>query len=216
MSARGLAILIAIAALALPSAVWAHGGGLDGNGCHHDRRAGSYHCHQGPLAGREFGSRKAAETTLWLAEQLAAQQADALAINATAARVVDGDTLDLDGWKVRIQYIDAPEHDQTCRANGGVTPCGQLATTAMQQLVTGQAITCVVVEVDAYGRLLGTCSDGRGADLGQSMVASGWALAYRQYGDRYVRDEDRARAARAGMWAGEFTPPWEWRRGHDR
>lgn len=37
--------------------VWAHGGGLDGYGCHHNRKAGGYHCHRGPLAGQHFGSK---------------------------------------------------------------------------------------------------------------------------------------------------------------
>ncbi len=33
-----------------------HGGGLDGYGCHHNRKAGGYHCHRGPLAGQSFAS----------------------------------------------------------------------------------------------------------------------------------------------------------------
>lgn len=36
---------------------WAHGGGLDGHGCHHNRKAGGYHCHRGPMAGQHFGSK---------------------------------------------------------------------------------------------------------------------------------------------------------------
>lgn len=30
----------------LPGMVWAHGGGLDSSGCHHDRKRGGYHCHR--------------------------------------------------------------------------------------------------------------------------------------------------------------------------
>jgi hypothetical protein len=36
---------------------WAHGGGLDEFGCHHNRKHGGYHCHQGPLAGKSFLSK---------------------------------------------------------------------------------------------------------------------------------------------------------------
>lgn len=36
-----------------------HGGGLDAYGCHHNRKAGGYHCHRGPLAGQSFGSKEA-------------------------------------------------------------------------------------------------------------------------------------------------------------
>lgn len=37
----------------------AHGGGLDGHGCHNDRKAGSYHCHRGPCQGLTFPSKEA-------------------------------------------------------------------------------------------------------------------------------------------------------------
>lgn len=43
---------------------FAHGGGLDGLGCHHDRKAGGYHCHRGPLAGRSFVSKEQALAVL--------------------------------------------------------------------------------------------------------------------------------------------------------
>lgn len=52
-----------------------------------------------------------------------------------------------------------------------------------------------------------------GEDLGAWLVCEGWALAYRRYSTAYVADEERARAARRGMWEGEFVPPWEWRAG---
>jgi hypothetical protein len=35
-----------------------HGGGLDGNRCHNNRKAGGYHCHRGPLAGQSFSSKE--------------------------------------------------------------------------------------------------------------------------------------------------------------
>jgi hypothetical protein len=44
------------------------------------------------------------------------------------------------------------------------------------------------------------------------MVSSGFALAYREFGDDYVDEEEHARAAELGVWASEFMPPWEWRR----
>lgn len=42
----------------------AHNGGLDSLGCHHDRKHGGYHCHEGPLAGRSFMSEDDARQTL--------------------------------------------------------------------------------------------------------------------------------------------------------
>jgi hypothetical protein len=37
-----------------PTLAWAHGGGLDKQGCHHDKKAGDYHCHKGELSGKSF------------------------------------------------------------------------------------------------------------------------------------------------------------------
>lgn len=48
-------------------------------------------------------------------------------------------------------------------------------------------------------------------DVSARMVEQGWALVYRQYSGDYVGQEDAAKASRAGMWAGEFMRPWEWR-----
>ena len=51
----GLLLLSAVVLTTGP--VHAHGGGLDAHGCHHDRKNGGYHCHQGPLAGKSFASK---------------------------------------------------------------------------------------------------------------------------------------------------------------
>jgi hypothetical protein len=58
--------------------------------------------------------------------------------------------------------------------------------------------------------MVAVCSNGT-VDLGSAMVSAGLALAYRQYGNDYVEEETSAHAARRGVWAGEFTPPWEYR-----
>ena len=51
-------VFVLLAAFAGPGPAWAHGGGLDSLGCHHDRKAGGYHCHRGSLAGQYFGSQQ--------------------------------------------------------------------------------------------------------------------------------------------------------------
>ena len=43
--------------LIIPAVCQAHGGGLDGYGCHHNRKQGGYHCHRGAMAGRSFASK---------------------------------------------------------------------------------------------------------------------------------------------------------------
>lgn len=54
------AILVAGLSIFSSRPAAAHGGGLDGYGCHNDRKAGSYHCHRGTCAGQSFASKAAA------------------------------------------------------------------------------------------------------------------------------------------------------------
>ena len=51
MKRLGMALGILVLA---PALAWAHPGGLDKNGCHHDKKAGDYHCHKGELKDKTF------------------------------------------------------------------------------------------------------------------------------------------------------------------
>jgi hypothetical protein len=42
------ALLSIVVGITRPSPALAHGGGLDANGCHYDRKNGGYHCHRAP------------------------------------------------------------------------------------------------------------------------------------------------------------------------
>ncbi|MFL9826936.1 thermonuclease family protein [Rhodoplanes sp. SY1] len=130
---------------------------------------------------------------------------------AGPARVVDGDTIVVGREHVRLEGIDAPEKDQSCRRAGKSWPCGTLATSALRSLIRDRPVSCTVVGRDRYGRALGVCTAG-GAEVNAGMVRAGFALAFRRYSDRYVPEEDVAKAKRAGMWSGEFVEPWEHRR----
>lgn len=48
----------------LPIQANAHSGGLDSLGCHHNRKAGGYHCHRGNLAGQSFVSKGEAQKAM--------------------------------------------------------------------------------------------------------------------------------------------------------
>ena len=129
-----------------------------------------------------------------------------------AAYVVDGDTLEIIGVRVRLNGIDAPEKAQTCRANRLIWHCGVEATKAMRYLTKGRTVDCVGNTKDQYGRLIATCFVGD-LNLNAAMVDSGMALAYRYYSFEYVDQEDFARETKQGVWSGEFIAPWDWRKG---
>ena len=128
------------------------------------------------------------------------------------ASVIDGDTIEVGGERIRLHGIDAPEREQLCRAGGKNLRCGRQASRALADRVDGRLVVCEEQDRDRYGRILALCrADGQ--DLGAWLVFQGWALAYRRYSTAYVKEEATARAARRGLWRGAFVPPWDWRRG---
>ena len=110
-------------------------------------------------------------------------------------RVIDGDTIEWNGRRVRLEGIDAPESAQQCtRANTKKWNCGAEATRALRKLVDSQTLQCEGTATDRYGRLIATCHTlGSRTEVNRWMVRNGWALAYRQYSGQYVNDENRAR-----------------------
>lgn len=127
------------------------------------------------------------------------------------ATVVDGDTLEIGGERVRLEGIDAPEADQTCGGGWlGTWKCGRAATAALRWMTGGRRVDCESAGRDKYGRVLGWCTaDGR--DINAEMVRSGHAWAFVKYSTRYQVLEAEARKAKAGIWKGEAEPPWLFR-----
>jgi len=128
------------------------------------------------------------------------------------ADIVDGDTIKVGGIPVRLYGVDAPEGRQTCARDGKIYGCGKQATKVLANLIAGQPVQCEIVGRDNYGRALGKCTVAD-TELNRTMVRNGWAFAFIKYSDRYAADQAEAEAAKAGLWAGSFVKPWEWRLG---
>ena len=127
------------------------------------------------------------------------------------ASVIDGDTLEIHGERIRLLGIDAPEGGQFCEdAQGDLWRCGQAAAFALDDFLQGRSVTCVERDRDQYGRMVATC-DAAG-DVGAYMVSIGMAVAYRKYSKAYVGQENVARGSGIGMWSGRFEMPWDWRK----
>jgi endonuclease YncB( thermonuclease family) len=128
-----------------------------------------------------------------------------------AARVIDGDTIELEGRHVRLEGIDAPEMGQTCgRRFFGTWRCGAAAAAGLRTIVAGNTVTCESRGNDKYGRTLGICFI-NGTDVNAKMVRDGLAWAFVRYSQSYVREEAEARAQRAGIWTGDSEPAWIYR-----
>lgn len=129
-------------------------------------------------------------------------------------RVIDGDSLVISKTRIRLAQLDAPELKQTCRLpSGRVLQCGIEAKVQLQRIIARSSgvVSCDVLNTDRYGRAVAVCY-ADGVDVGHVMVTDGYALAYRQFGSRYVAAEKQARANHCGVWATSFTEPWEWRK----
>ncbi len=127
------------------------------------------------------------------------------------AKVIDGDSLEIGTARIRLFGIDAPEGRQLCSRASGPWPCGAAAADKLRALIGNDPVECVRRDVDQYDRIVAVCEKGA-TDVGAEMVKAGLALAYRRYSTDYVGEEDDAHGAKRGMWAGEFTPPWDYRR----
>lgn len=138
-------------------------------------------------------------------------------ISGVPDRISDGDTLSLLGSRIRLRGVDAPELAQTCLdASGSAYSCGEVSRDALRAKVGDSSIDCRQEDQDQYGRVVAVCylplPDGSSLDLNGWLVQQGLAVAYRVFTRDYVADEDAAREAGRGLWAGEFQMPADFRR----
>ncbi|WP_339763599.1 thermonuclease family protein [uncultured Sulfitobacter sp.] len=126
-------------------------------------------------------------------------------------QVIDGDTFDVGGTRVRLFGIDAPEGDQTCTDERGATlRCGSFVTTQVRDAYRGKQAVCKQIDTDRYGRSVARCVVGN-VDVGQSLVASGLAFAFAEYSRDYIAVEKAAIRAGRGIHAYTMVRPSEFR-----
>lgn len=100
--------------------------------------------------------------------------------------------------RVRLKEIDAPELKQAF---------GKRSQQSLAQLCEKKTARVLWTEKDRNGRTLARvwCA---GIDANAELVRRGMAWVF----DRYLKDQDAARAHRLGLWSdAAAVPPWEWR-----
>ena len=126
--------------------------------------------------------------------------------------VIDGDTIEIHGQRIRLWGIDAPEWTQLCRGADSVHyRCGAVAANGLSTFIAGRPVVCAPKAVDRYGRTVALCTVA-GTDLAGWMVGAGYALDWPRYSrGTYGLDQAKAEKAEAGIWSGSFAEPWSYR-----
>ena len=126
-------------------------------------------------------------------------------------KIVDGDTIVLNGEKIRFSGIDTPELKQTCIQNDQEVECGVSARMLLVKKISNSIPKCISEGKDVYKRTLAECFV-NGESLSKFLVRSGYAFAYRKYSNKFIKDEEFAKTNKAGMWSMIFQYPWSFRR----
>ncbi len=126
-------------------------------------------------------------------------------------KVVDGDTVILNGEKIRFSGIDAPELKQTCLKGDQKVNCGMTAKQLLIKKIGKATLKCISEGKDFYKRTLAECFV-NGESLSRFLVQSGYAFAYRKYSKKFIKDEELAKKNKLGMWAMQFEYPWDFRK----
>jgi len=126
-------------------------------------------------------------------------------------KVVDGDTIVLNGEKIRFSGIDTPELKQICLNGDEKVFCGKTAKMLLIKKIGNETPECISEGKDVYKRILAECFV-NGESLSVFLVRRGYAFAYRKYSDKFIKDEDFAKENKLGMWSMKFQFPWDFRK----
>ena len=130
---------------------------------------------------------------------------------AQNVQITDGDTIKINGEKIRFSGIDTPEMKQTCIENGIINPCGVIAKKILMDKISNNEVICISEGKDQYKRTLAECFV-KDESLSSYLVRSGYAFAYRRYSKKFIADEEYAKSNKIGMWSMKFDYPWDWRK----
>jgi endonuclease YncB( thermonuclease family) len=134
-------------------------------------------------------------------------------VKAQELKIIDGDTIHLNGKKIRFIGIDTPELKQTCIKDDVENLCGVTAKQILIKKIGNNTVECISEGSDKYKRTLAECFVNN-VSLSSYLVRSGYAFAYRKYSKKFITDEDYAKANQLGMWSMKFEYPWDYRKNH--
>ena len=128
------------------------------------------------------------------------------------AFIIDGDTLKINGTKIRLVGVDAPEISQKCKTHGHVENCGEIVKLRLVQATSNKDTVCYSHGKDFYGRVLAECYI-EDININKWLLREGLAVYY------YSKDfksykilETLAKEEKVGLWDSEFQNPKDYRK----
>ncbi len=127
------------------------------------------------------------------------------------AYVIDGDSIRVKGYDIRLAGIDATEHGQTAVSwDGRTIDQGEIAKRVLIKKLRGNQAHVDVHNQDHYGRWVGTVWV-EDRDICRELVREG--VAWACFGEQYRKDQALARREGRGMWNNrEMVHPGQWKR----
>tara|TARA_B110000003_G_C16285080_1_gene392546 strand:+ start:28 stop:510 length:483 start_codon:yes stop_codon:yes gene_type:complete len=132
-------------------------------------------------------------------------------VKSQELKIVDGDTIHLNGLKIRFTGIDTPELKQTCIKDKVIKNCGIEAKQLLIDKIQNNTVKCISEGIDQYKRTLAECFVNN-ESLSVYLVRSGYAFAYKKYSKKFIKDEHYAKSKKKGMWSMKFDYPWDYRK----
>ena len=138
-------------------------------------------------------------------------------------KIIDGDTIHIKSYKIRLEGIDAPEMRQKCKRDSLKIStiisfsikkeyfCGKESKKELKKKIGSKSVVCNSSGKDRYKRYLATCYIDK-TNLNKWLVRNGHAVAYSRYSKIYIEDEKFAKENKLGIWAGTFKTPEKWRK----
>jgi len=131
---------------------------------------------------------------------------------SSVIKIIDGDTIHINGEKIRFSGIDTPELKQTCiNNNKKIIFCGLEAKNLLAKIIDNRDVNCISEGKDQYKRTLAECFVGD-LSISSYLVREGYAFAYRKYSKKFILDEEFAKKNKKGLWSMKFEYPWEYRK----
>ena len=143
----------------------------------------------------------------------AMQQMQQMPPNVVAGKItsiVSGDVFRIGQQTIRLYGLASPLSNQKCLdASGHTYDCGYVSARMLKDFVSGDDVSCRIMNINAKGELMAACSVGS-FDIGAAMVEAGWAIALPAVTAIYLPYQQKAQEGRKGLWEGQFQMPWEW------